>query len=411
MKTSAAKALLFLLAISTTAAANTLPVILQDTDLRDFVTWYTEQTSQAVIIAPGIKTSLTLYAPEVSRDALPELFQAVIRSHGLQLEPGNPQVITRPDPEQESDSDSTLPLVTQVHRFHQVLADDLLDFTTAFAQFQAQGKQATKLPSVHVIRSLNALALTTTTEQQQLYQELLTALDTPRPLILLEAVIYEVTDLQGLDLGLAYAQRRSEDARPITGFNLGQLNQLASTGFSLGLYDGDFLSFTLNALKTDVGSRILSTPQILVMSGEQGVISVGQNVPFLSSTTTGNGQTTQAIERRDVGVSLSVRPYVSQAGEIILGISLTADSINQSLQASDIVTNTRNLRTLVRLQTGQSITLGGLITENQEETVRRVPLLGSIPLLGALFRSTSTTTTQRELSVVLRATAIQAGLP
>ncbi|MBE0507548.1 MAG: hypothetical protein IBX50_12670 [Marinospirillum sp.] len=408
MKTFVASLLLL---FSTFTLAST-PVILQDTELRDFVTWYTKQTGQGVIISPGIKTTLTVYAPDVTPDALPDLFAAVIRSHGLDLQPGNPLVITQPDHSlQSADQDESLPLVTRVHVFRHVLADDLLDFSTSFVQLQRDGKQASKSPAVYVIRSLNALALTTTEDQHAVYDDLLPLLDNPRPLIHLESIIYETSDSSGLDLGLSYGQSTRSDSGALSGFNLSGLSQMPGTGGSFGIFDGDYLTFVLNALQSDLAGKILSTPQILVLSGEQGVISVGQNVPFLTSVTTGTSQTTQGIERRDVGVSLSVRPFVSQQGQIILNISLTADTINQSLQATDIITNTRNLTTTVRIQAGQSITLGGLITEDQEETVKSVPLLGSIPILGVLFRSTSTSTHRRELNIVLRASEITGARP
>lgn len=407
MKTFVASLLLL---FSTITLAST-PVILQDTELRDFVTWYTKQTGQAVIISPGIKTTLTVYAPDVTPDALPELFSAVIRSHGLDLQSGNPLVITQSDPTQSADQDESLPLVTRVHVFRHVLADDLLEFSTGFVQVGDNGEQATQLPSVHVIRSLNALALTATEDQHAVYDDLLPLLDNPRPLIHLESVIYETSDSSGLDLGLSYGQSTRTDSGAVGGFSLSGLSQIPGAGGSFGIFDGDYLTFVLNALQSDLAGKILSTPQILVLSGEQGVISVGQNVPFLTSVTTGTSQTTQGIERRDVGVSLSVRPFVSQQGQIILNITLTADTINQSLQATDIITNTRNLTTTVRIQAGQSITLGGLITEDQEETVKSVPVLGSIPLLGVLFRSTSTSTHRRELNIVLRASEINGARP
>lgn len=402
----------FLLLFSAFTLAST-PVILQDTELRDFVTWYTKQTGQGVIISPGIKATLTVYAPDVTPDALPDLFAAVIRSHGLDLQPGNPLVITAADhtPDPVPFLDDSLSLVTRVHVFRHVLADDLLDFSTSFVQFQQNGKKASKSPSVYVIRSLNALALTTTEDQHAVYDDLLPVLDNPRPLIHLESVIYETTDSSGLDLGLSYGQSSRTDSGALGGFNLSGLGQMPGAGGSFGIFDGDYLTFVLNALRSDLSGKILSTPQILVLSGEQGLISVGQNVPFLTSVTTGTSQTTQGIERRDVGVSLSVRPFVSQHGQIILNISLTADTINQSLQATDIITNTRNLTTTVRIEAGQSITLGGLITEDQEETFKSVPFLGSIPILGALFRSTSTSTHRRELNIVLRASEITGARP
>ncbi|MFK7160848.1 hypothetical protein V6U78_07350 [Marinospirillum sp. MEB164] len=381
-----------------------IPVILQNVALGDFVTWYTEQTGESVIISTDADLKLTVYAPNTPIESLPGLFRSIISAHGLALEGGQPLIIADPAPEQLSQPvDQSTDLVTLVYRFQHVLADDLLEFTSTFSRSAFEPSLA--VASVYVVRSLNALALTTTQDRHDVYADLMSHLDTPRPLVLLEAVIYEHRDSSGQDLGLAYGHQR-DSSGVLGGFNAGQLESLASSGLSLGILSGQNLSVLVNALRSDVQSKILSTPQILVMSGERGVISVGQNVPFLASTTVSNGRETQSIERRDVGVSLTVRPFVSQGGEIILGIQLTADSINQALQASDIITNTRNLSTTVRIQSGQSIALGGLITSDEEERVSSVPFLGAIPFLGALFRSTSTETTERELNIVLRAVSV-----
>ena len=104
------------------------------------------------------------------------------------------------------------------------------------------------------------------------------------------------------------------------------------------------------------------------MAGDEGLVSVGQNVPFLSSTTVTSGLSTQSIERKDVGVSLAVKPFITPDDNILLNLSLTADSINQSLTAADIITNTRNIKTRVRLRYGETLSLGGLITKEEEKT-------------------------------------------
>lgn len=415
-------AISLLLLISIHAHAE-FPVILNNGSLEDFVSWYAEETGHTVILAPGTEATLTVYAPSVTPDALPELFRSVIISHGLEITGTTDLVISKPQQEDPGNpEDEPQNLITQVHIFQNTLADDVRDFTSSF--ITGSDSKTDRSPAVHVIRSLNALAVTTTEEQHRLYSSLLTHLDTSRPLIHLEAVIFENSGNSGLDLGVSYGQTGLDsgsgsgtgfDSRSgfgtgtgsmVGGFDLNGLNQLPGSGFAFGLLNDQQLSFVLNALQSDVDAHILSKPQILIMSGEEGVISVGQNVPFLASTTMNNGQTTQSIERRDVGVSLTVRPFISQQGQIILALTLKADSINQSIQASDIITNTRNIKTTVQLQAGQSISLGGLITTEEEQRVRKVPLLGSIPYLGALFRSTSTQTTERELNIILRASNV-----
>lgn len=149
-----------------------VPVILQDASLKEFVTWYSEQTGQAVIVSPGTDARLTVYSPNTSVDSLPELFHAIIESHGLQVQGDSPLVISKPQPADPDNPEQELQnLITQVHIFQNTLADDVRDFTSSF--IMASDSKTDRSPAVHVIRSLNALAVTTTEEQHQLYSSLL----------------------------------------------------------------------------------------------------------------------------------------------------------------------------------------------------------------------------------------------
>lgn len=397
----------FLLLIFSSLTYADNPIVLQDTPLRDFVSWYTNKTNKTVLIESGNNITLNAYAPSVDDQALEEFFKTLLNAHGLDLVTQGDSYLVKikevdlslPDLKEDRE-----PLITVVHVLNNVLADDLESFARIFTN-QSDDKKDSNI-QVFVIRSLNALALKTTEEQQATFSDLLPFIDTPRPLVYLEAIIYEDTTGKGLDLGIGYGKQTNDTGDYVGGFSLGALNELNPNGFSFGVLSDDVLKFTLNAIQNDSKVNILSNPQVLIVSGEEGIISVGQNVPFISSTTLNNGNTTQSIERRDVGVSLTVKPFVTQSDLIMLNLALTADSINQSLKATDIITNTRNLSTKVILKKGETLLLGGLVTTEEEEQVRKVPLLGSIPYLGALFRSTSTSTTKKELNIMLKATSI-----
>lgn len=395
-----------LLVFSSLSFANN-PIILQDTPLREFVSWYTNKTNKTVLIESGNNITLNAYAPSVDDQALEEFFKTLLNAHGLDLVTQGDSYLVKikevdlPLADFKEDSE---PLITVVHVLNNVLADDLESFARIFTNQTEEKKDSNN--QVFVIRSLNALALKTTEEQQATFRDLLPFIDTPRPLVYLEAIIYENTTGKGLDLGIGYGKQTNDNGDYAGGFSLGALNELNPNGFSFGVLSDDALKFTLNAIQNDSKVNILSNPQVLIVSGEEGIISVGQNVPFISSTTLNNGNTTQSIERKDVGVSLTVQPFVTQSDLIILNLALTADSINQSLKASDIITNTRNLNTKVRLKKGETLLLGGLVTSEEEEQIRKVPFLGSIPFIGALFRSTSTSITKKELNIMLKATSI-----
>lgn len=400
----------FLLIFSSLTYANN-PIVLQDTPLREFVSWYTNKTNKTVLIESGNNITLNAYAPSVDDQALEEFFKTLLNAHGLDLvSQGDSYLVKIKEVDlstldlKEDNEPLIEPLITVVHVLNNVLADDLESFARIFTNQTEEKKDSNN--QVFVIRSLNALALKTTEEQQATFRDLLPFIDTPRPLVYLEAIIYEDTTGKGLDIGLGYGRQVNVTEDHAGGFNLGALNELTLNGFSFGILSEEGLNFTLNAIENDSKINILSKPQVLILSGEEGLISVGQNVPFISSTTLNNGNTTQSIERKDVGVSLTVQPFVTQSDLIILNLALTADSINQSLKASDIITNTRNLNTKVRLKKGETLMLGGLVTTEEEEQVKKVPLLGSIPYLGALFRSVSTSTTTKELNIMLKATSI-----
>ncbi|EMN7322031.1 hypothetical protein WB896_004423 [Vibrio vulnificus] len=140
------------------------------------------------------------------------------------------------------------------------------------------------------------------------------------------------------------------------------------------------------------------------MDRERGYITVGQNVPFLvSNESNDNGNIIQRIERKDIGVMLEVTPHV-MGNDIVLSINQESSSVTDSTVASDIITNKRTLMTTVAVKSGQTIVLGGLISDENRVTKSGVPVLQDIPLLGALFRSESTNKVQKELRVVIKTT-------
>ncbi len=173
------------------------------------------------------------------------------------------------------------------------------------------------------------------------------------------------------------------------------------------LSHGGNLRGLLSALISNSNTKILSTPQILVMDREQGYISVGQNVPFLVSTeVTDGGNSIQNIERRDVGVSLTVTPHVLASGEIVLQIGQESSSVANSTQAADLITNKRSIATVARVADGQTLLLGGLVSDEERTIESGVPVLKDVPWLGALFRSQSSEKTQKELTMMIRTTLL-----
>src|SRR5260221_3596382 len=194
------------------------------------------------------------------------------------------------------------------------------------------------------------------------------------------------------------------------GLNLGVVN-----GFlSIPQADGTVLqvanlSVLARALEGDSSANVLSTPNILTLDNEEAKLLVGQNVPFItgSYTPTAGSATSpfQTIERKDIGLTLRVRPQITEAGTVKLSIFQEVSSVTRDkalVQSADIITNKRSLESTVLVNDGQMVVLGGLIQDDQQSAIDKVPLLGDIPIIGALFKYETRSRKRTNLMVFLR---------
>ncbi|MGC9162076.1 MAG: type II secretion system secretin GspD [Thiomonas sp.] len=182
------------------------------------------------------------------------------------------------------------------------------------------------------------------------------------------------------------------------GLNIGILHNVAGLA-TLGLL--------ANFLQTQDGANILSAPNLMTLDNEEAKIVVGQNVPFITGqyAQTGSSATVtpfQTIERKDVGLTLKVRPQITSGGAIKMDVYQEVSSISSASNAAGIITNKRSIQTTVLVNDGQTIVLGGLMQDNVSANDSKIPGLGDIPGLGALFRSNSRTATKTDLMVFLR---------
>ena len=175
--------------------------------------------------------------------------------------------------------------------------------------------------------------------------------------------------------------------------------------------NGTSFAVLIDALKQNSESNILSTPSLLTLDNSPASISVGQNVPFLTGSFTnasGSGANNpfQTIERENVGISLNVTPHVNEGDSVVLEIEQEVSSLTGTA-ASDIITNERSISATILAQDGETIVLGGLIKDEVQETVRKVPILGDIPGLGRLFRSNRSKVSKTNLYVFIKPTIIR----
>ena len=282
--------------------------------------------------------------------------------------------------------------------------------------------------AVFADEGLNALVVRGEPSLMQEAEEIVAALDVRRAQVMIEAAIVEISDELGQDLGVQVAVGdESGSSTPVMGTNFGNVGR--SLGDVLGAIlsesvispavggvtvgagqrneNGVSWGILLQALSTSAAANLLSTPSIITLDNQESEIIVGQNVPFRTgqSAVTGDGLTNPftTIERRDIGLTLKVTPTISADGLVRLVVEQTTESVADSIEdASDIVTNKREIKTTVLADDGETIVLGGLTREDYQVNKSKVPLLGDIPFIGRLFSSESERRIKRNLLVFLR---------
>jgi general secretion pathway protein D len=202
--------------------------------------------------------------------------------------------------------------------------------------------------------------------------------------------------------------------------NLTSLGQ----GLNLGIIRGTInipgigvitnLALLARALETNATANILSTPNLLTLDNEQAKIIVAQNVPFITGQYAQTGSTStvtpfQTIERRDVGLILTVKPQITEGGSIKLGIYEEVSRVQDTSNPAGIITNKRSLESTVLVDDGQIVVLGGLIQDSFTDNANKVPYVGDIPVAGALFRYDTRERTKTNLMVFLKPTIVRSG--
>ncbi len=159
----------------------------------------------------------------------------------------------------------------------------------------------------------------------------------------------------------------------------------------------------LKALESKGAVNVLSTPTILTSDNKEAMITVGQNVPLLTtSTVITGGAVQQSVERKDVGITLKITPQISEGEYVKLDIDQDISAVTPNKgQATDIVLTTRKAKTSVVVKDKETVVIGGLIQDQENETVSKIPFLGDIPGLGWLFKSTHKDRTKTNLLIVL----------
>jgi len=281
--------------------------------------------------------------------------------------------------------------------------------------------------SIQSAPELNAIVVRGTPAVIATISGLIDQLDVRRPQVLIEAAIAEVTSDVAEQLGVQFGAGKAAVIGGVSGgtsftnsgLSLGSIvsallpgtGAALSTGLSIaGGSVGNF-SVLVQALGSSSKANLLSTPSITTLDNEPAEIVVGQNVPFRTGSygTAGNTLTPfTTIERQDVGLTLRVVPRIHEGDSIRLEVSQEVSSLVGAVTgAADLITNRRSIQTTVLADNGDTIVLGGLISDDRTTVKSQVPVLGDIPVLGNLFKSRQTERVKRTLFVFLRPTILR----
>ncbi len=303
--------------------------------------------------------------------------------------------------------------------------------------------------SIDAHQDSNAIVITAEPDMMRSLEDVVRQLDIRRAQVQVEAIIVEVFEGDGTTFGvqwaseagggtqfsngvvplgsLAVALKEAEDDTDteayvtddgevvtVTTTDEGDYSSLASLlGSANGLIAGiieDGWGAVVQAVSTDTNSNILATPHLTTMDNEEAFFIVGQEVPIITGTTTGsnNSNPFQTVDRQEIGIKLKVTPQINEGDAVQLLIEQEVSSVSGATSV-DISINKREIKTTVIVDDGGTIVLGGLIDEDVQESISKVPLLGDIPILGHLFKSTSSTKRKRNLMVFLKPTIVRDG--
>ncbi|MFO1355952.1 MAG: type II secretion system secretin GspD [Gammaproteobacteria bacterium] len=288
----------------------------------------------------------------------------------------------------------------------------------------------------------NALIITAPPKTMKAMMAVIDKVDIRRMQVLVESLIVEVSADKASELGVNWAVGDSnlKNAVGVTRFDLPNTGGGGLVGLAGAVKSGDATAIgsaigkglnlavgrvsdsgtsfaaLINALASDANTNIVGTPVLVTMDNEEAEIKVGQEVPFVTGQFTNTGATSgttsvnpfQTIQRQQVGLTLKLTPQINEGDAVLLKIEQVLSALAASVRgAADLVTTNRSITTSVIVEDGGTLVLGGLIQDDLTEKQQRVPILGSIPLLGQLFRVDSTTKKKTNLMVFIKPTILR----
>jgi general secretion pathway protein D len=298
------------------------------------------------------------------------------------------------------------------------------------------GSQPSTGGQIQADPSTNALIITAPEPQYRQLLSVINMLDQRRAQVFVESLIAEVSADKAAEFGVQWMSGTGTNGSTVgilgTNFKVGGTNLLdlaagaatgkvaASTGLNLALGQQRNGALALGALarflQSNGDANVLSTPNLLTLDNEEAKIVIGQNVPFVTGQYTANNSNSgavnpfQTIERKDVGLTLKVKPQISENGTVKMQIFQEVSSIDsKSSSSAGLITNKRSIETNVLVEDGSIVVLGGLLQDDTTNSQEKVPGLGDLPLFGNLFKSEARSRKKTNLMVFLRPVVVRDG--
>lgn len=271
---------------------------------------------------------------------------------------------------------------------------------------------------VYADEQTNAVIVNAQPDLMQQIEMVVAKLDIRRAQVYVEAIIVEVSNSDAAQFGVQWGNTKggavnfkdSSSQSSIYSFidtdkNKINLNAFANlNGGMAGFYSGNWFSL-VTALRSDNRSNVLSTPSIVTLDNQEAEFTVGQEVPVVtgSQTTVDTDNIYRTVERKEVGTKLKITPQINEGDSVILAIEQEVSSVDSSVTdtSNGPTFNMRTIKNTLLVKSGETVVLGGLLSESTDEIVSKVPILGDIPFLGYLFKSTSTSKTKRNLMIFI----------
>lgn len=419
-----------------TLPKNAITIDFDEADIRDVVRVLAEMSGINMIYANDLRGNVTIHLDRVPFD---EVFSTILTTQGLVAQQIGNNILRILTPEA---------LTTDRAR-------SVTTYKTFILSYGKAAEISTHLSAVKISPTArftiddrnNAIIVTDTPEGLAAAERLILELDRKPPQVLIETKIVQIDLNKSLDIGIQWeysnikfgdnplgeqkllgSPRYVEGTAPpdgvlgfrsqnstggdIVAFPGAPGNQRGtgvnlpgprSTGISFGFLNSDeMLTATLSALETNRQGKTLTNPKIVTTNNQPAKIQIGQKVPFLQTTVSGTGTATQSTVFADVGFIIDVTPTISIDNRIRLKVKPESSEVVGTSDAGPTI-NTTTAETEVLLQDGETIVIGGLVSERMIESANKVPILGDLPVLGVFFRNSSNTKTRQELLVFITA--------